>query len=119
MSKQEKARGPVEPIIRVRKDGFLYNYNDYLARNPSCEVLTGQQAEDALAEDEARTAKLKEESEYVGVSDPNGMPSNDEVEDAVSKKTGKKSGLNLSTDTDPHVQDNAALSADASRKLPK
>jgi len=25
--------------IRVKKDGFIYDYNEYLARNPECEVV--------------------------------------------------------------------------------
>lgn len=25
--------------IRVKKDGFIYEYNEYMARNPDCEVV--------------------------------------------------------------------------------
>jgi hypothetical protein len=25
--------------IRVKKDGFIYDYNEYMARNPDCEVV--------------------------------------------------------------------------------
>lgn len=30
--------------IRVKKDGFLYDYNEILAKNPGCEVITEQEA---------------------------------------------------------------------------
>lgn len=30
--------------IRVIKDGFIYDYNDILAKNPACEVVTEEQA---------------------------------------------------------------------------
>ena len=30
--------------IRVKKDGFIYPYDDILAKNPSCEVVTEQVA---------------------------------------------------------------------------
>ena len=30
--------------IRVKKDGFLYDYNEILAKNPACEVITEQEA---------------------------------------------------------------------------
>jgi len=112
MSRQEravKARGQV-PVqgIRVRKDGFMYEYNDYLARNPACEVLSGQQLLDALADVE-RPAEPEPEPEE---EDEN------EEEDGKSKRVKKKSGL-LLADEDPHTTDHERLSADASRKLPK
>lgn len=31
-----------ERYIRVRKDGFIYPYNDIMAKNPDCEVVTEQ-----------------------------------------------------------------------------
>lgn len=30
--------------IRVRKDGFIYEYNEILAKNAECEVITEEQA---------------------------------------------------------------------------
>ena len=30
--------------IRVKKDGFLYDFNEILAKNPGCEVITEQEA---------------------------------------------------------------------------
>jgi len=30
--------------IRVRKDGFIYDYNERMAVHPSCEVITEQEA---------------------------------------------------------------------------
>jgi hypothetical protein len=31
-------------FIRVRKDGFIYPYNDIMAKNPDCEVITEEEA---------------------------------------------------------------------------
>lgn len=31
-------------FIRVRKDGFIYPYNDIMATNPACEVITEEEA---------------------------------------------------------------------------
>lgn len=30
--------------IRVKKDGFIYEFNEILAKNPDCEVITEQEA---------------------------------------------------------------------------
>lgn len=30
--------------IRVRRDGFIYDYNEILAKNPDCEVITEEVA---------------------------------------------------------------------------
>lgn len=30
--------------IRVKKDGFIYDYNEQLAKHPSCEVISEEQA---------------------------------------------------------------------------
>jgi hypothetical protein len=30
--------------IRVKKDGFIYDYNEILAKNPGCEVVTEEVA---------------------------------------------------------------------------
>jgi hypothetical protein len=30
--------------IRVKKDGFIFEYNEILAKNPTCEVITEQEA---------------------------------------------------------------------------
>lgn len=30
--------------IRVKKDGFLYDYNEILAKNPACEVVPEEEA---------------------------------------------------------------------------
>lgn len=32
-----------EKYIRVRKDGFIYPYNDVMAKNPDCEVVTEEE----------------------------------------------------------------------------
>lgn len=31
-------------FIRVKKDGFIYPYNEYLAKNPGCEVIAEEVA---------------------------------------------------------------------------
>lgn len=35
---------PQKLYIRVRKDGFIYDYNERMAKNPACEVITEEQA---------------------------------------------------------------------------
>lgn len=30
--------------VRVKKDGFIYEYDPILARNPECEVITAEEA---------------------------------------------------------------------------
>ncbi len=83
----------VKMYIRVKADGFIYEFNDYLARNPSCEVITEQQA---YPEREITEA----------------------VAERIKKTRGKKSALDLTTDIpDEPVYTNPDLSADASQGL--
>ena len=80
--------------IRVKKDGFIYEYNDILAANPSCEVV--------------------EEEDVVVAVLPEAV-----VEEA--KKGRKKGALDLSTADipEPAVHTSPELAADAGRKWPK
>ena len=79
--------------IRVKKDGFIYAYNEIMAKNPACEVV--------------------EEDEV--------LPS-PEVVEAVKVKRGKpKAALDLSTADipEPPPYTPPELAADAARKWPK
>lgn len=79
--------------IRVKKDGFIYAYNEIMAKNPDCEVV--------------------EEAEVV--------PPVEVVESIVAKRGRKSSGLDLTTtdipEPPPHTP--PELAADAARKWPK
>lgn len=79
--------------IRVKKDGFIYDYNEILAKNPSCEVV--------------------EEEEV--------LPAPEVVEEAKKKRGRPKAALDLSTadipEPPPHTP--PELAADAARKWPK
>jgi len=33
-----------ELYIRVKKDGFIYDYNEVMAKNPDCEVISAEEA---------------------------------------------------------------------------
>jgi hypothetical protein len=80
--------------IRVKADGFIYEFNDYLARNPSCEVITEQQAYPEREITEAVAERIKK------------------------TRAGKKPALDLTTDIpDEPVYTNPDLSADASQGL--
>lgn len=82
--------------IRVKKDGFIYEYNEYLAKNPGCEVIP---EEIAFPE---RFVKL-------------------EVVEKVTK-TRKKRGYGLQLDTENIPEEptysNSDIDSDASRDLP-
>jgi hypothetical protein len=82
--------------IRVKKDGFIYEYNEILAKNPECEVIAEE-----LAYPEKFVAP--------------------EVVEKVAK-TRKKRGYGLSLETEDLPEEpaynNADVNADASRKLP-
>ena len=79
--------------IRVKKDGFIYDYNEILAKNPSCEVV--------------------EEAEV--------LPPPEVVEVVKAQRKPRKAALDLSTadipEPPPHTP--PELAADAARKWPK
>lgn len=83
--------------IRVRKDGFIYDYNDILARNPECEVVP-------------------EEIAY-----PERFVTPEVVEAVKVFRTRRKSALDLTTADipEPPVYTPPELAADASRGLPE
>lgn len=87
-------------FIRVKSDGFIYDYNPILAKNPDCEVVS-------------------EEVAYPERFIPPAVVQR--VEEAV-KSTGrkKKGALDLTTADIPEAPayTSAELAADASRGLP-
>jgi len=84
--------------IRVKKDGFIYDYNEILAKNPGCEVIT-------------------EEVAYPERAIPKHVP----VEVVSAKVVVKrKAALDLSTTDipEPPPYTSPELAAEASRGLP-
>ncbi len=83
--------------IRVRKDGFIYDYNDILARNPECEVIPEEIAyPERFAQPEA-IEKVKVER----------------------KKRGGALDLTTADIPEPPVYTPPELAADASQGLPE
>ena len=83
--------------IRVKKDGFIYDYNEFMARNPACEVVS---------EEVAYPERFMPVEAPVRVA-------------AVRKKRGAT--LDLTTEEIPEAPEQTApeLAADAARGLPK
>jgi hypothetical protein len=79
--------------IRVKKDGFIYDYNETLAKNPACEVV--------------------EEAEV--------LPEPEVVAAEVAKRGGRKAALDLSTADIPEPRPHTPpeLAAEAGKKWPK
>jgi hypothetical protein len=81
--------------IRVKADGFIYDYNEMLARNSLCEVITEQEA--------------YPEREIT-----------EEVAERIKKTRAKKTGLDLATDMPAEqVYTNPDLSEEVGRDWPK
>ena len=82
--------------IRVKADGFIYDFNEMLARNPNCEVVPEQVAYPERFID-------------------------DEVETRIAKRRKvAKPGLDLATDIQPQpVYTDPELAAEASRGFPE
>ena len=82
--------------IRVKKDGFLYEYNEYLARNPGCEVIPEE------------------------IAFPERFVKPEVVEKVVKTRKKRGYGLKLDTDNIPEEPEtsNADIDHDASRNLP-
>jgi hypothetical protein len=88
--------------IRIRKDGFIYEYNDYLARNPECEVVSEEVAYPERFID-AEVAKWADEVKTLGM-----------------RKRKTKAALDLTTDEipEPPAYSSPELNAEASRGMP-
>jgi hypothetical protein len=86
--------------IRVKKDGFIYDFNDYLARNPECEVVT---------EEELYPERFLTPAQMLGIQ---------EIKAGRGRKP--KAALNLETSEIPEPPEftPAELAAEASRGMP-
>jgi hypothetical protein len=82
--------------IRVKKDGFLYEYNEYLAKNPLCEVIPEE------------------------IAFPERFVKPEVVEKVTKTRKKRGYGLQLDTDNIPEEPEyvNTEVNEDASRKLP-
>lgn len=87
--------------IRVKKDGFLYDYNEILAKNPACEVITEQEA-------------FPERFVPAHVAGRVGTPEN------PKRATRRKAALDLTTADIPEAPPYTSpeLAAEASKGLP-
>lgn len=83
--------------IRVRKDGFIFDYSDILARNPDCEVIPEE------------------------IAFPERFASAESVEKVKAERKKRGAALDLTTADipEPPVYTPAELAADASRGLPE
>lgn len=87
--------------IRVKKDGFIYDYNERLAVHPSCEVISEQEA----FPERFITQTVEEK-----------------IAELVKPKRGRKAskGLDLTTDIpEEPVYTDPELAAEASRGWPE
>ena len=82
--------------IRVKKDGFIYEYNEYLANNPLCEVIPEE------------------------IAFPERFVKPEVVEKVAKTRRKRGYGLKLDTDNIPEepVRGNSNIDADASKDLP-
>jgi hypothetical protein len=87
--------------IRVKSDGFIYEYNERMAVHPECEIVTEQQA----YPERFMTAEIEEK-----------------IEDFIKPKRGRKpkAALDLSTDIpEEPVYTDPELAAEAARGWPE
>lgn len=86
--------------IRVRKDGFIYDYNEILAKNPECEVIPEEIAYPERFIPPAATQRVEEAAKPAGRK--------------------KKGALDLSTADIPEAPPYTSpeLAEEASRGLP-
>lgn len=94
--------------IRVRKDGFIYPYDEILARNPECEVVPEEVAfpEKFITPEVQAAIERHIAPEAAPVARTRGRP--------------RKAALDLSTAvvTDPPVYTSPELAQDAAKGLP-
>jgi hypothetical protein len=105
--------------IRVKKDGFIYPYDEILAKNPSCEVVS----EEVAFPDRAITPTVQAAIEYytVDVTQPlPAAPAPAVVAGRRARGRPRKAPLDLSTPEvpEPPVYTSPELAQDASRGLP-
>lgn len=110
--------------IRVKKDGFLYPYDDILAKNSDCEVIP----EEVAFPQKAITPEVQEAIDRHAVVDdtPAAVPEPEpaaEPEAATKRPRGrpkKAAALDLGTDDIPEPPQYTApeLAAEAARGLP-
>lgn len=88
--------------IRVIKDGFIYDYNEILAKNPGCEVIT-------------------EEEAYPERFIPSHALERVETAEKAKRAVRRKASFDLLTADipEPPPYTSAELAADASRGLPE
>ena len=123
--------------IRVKKDGFIYPYDDILAKNPDCEVVAEQVAfphkfiTPEVNEAIVRHTPVPEVNDDLdqqlaaAVAAPALAPAPAAAKEPrprgrPKKDAAPKSGLNLSTDVipEPPAYNPPELAQDASRGLP-
>jgi hypothetical protein len=83
-------------FIRVKKDGFIYPYNEILSKNPGCEVVPEE------------------------IAFPERFVAPEVVEKVTKTRKKRGYGLSLSTEDVPEepAYSNSEVNLDASRKLP-
>ena len=110
--------------IRVKRDGYLFPYDDILAKNPDCEVIP----EEVAFPEKFITPVVQEAIErYAVVNDtpepetePAPVPAPAAVQEKRPRGRPRKKGLDLSTDDipEPPQYTPPELAADAARGLP-
>lgn len=82
-------------FIRVRKDGFIYPYNDIMAANPACEVVTEAEAYPEKAFEDAEPApKQRGRKPKVALEPP---PPQEPLENLVSEFLASEASRGLPT----------------------
>lgn len=82
-------------FIRVRKDGFIYPYNDVMAKNPACEVITEQEAyPEKFVDNPNPSAKQRGRKPKVELTPP---PEQEPTENLVATHLGPEASKGLPT----------------------
>ena len=114
--------------IRVKRDGFIYPYDDILAKNPDCEVVSEQVAfPHKFVTPEVQVAIERHTPEPAPAPAPAPEPAPAPAAAKEPRPRGRpkkdaapRPGLNLSTDEipEPPAYNSPELAQDASRGLP-